>query len=57
MQQASWNLCPNGNSAYATSCYFAADNTFGTISGEQHYVLDDAPDGNWDLEVSVALRP
>ncbi|MEW5311378.1 MAG: hypothetical protein WDW38_003099 [Sanguina aurantia] len=51
MQQASWNLCPNGNSAYATSCYFATDNTFGTISGEQHYVLNDAPDGNWDLEV------
>ncbi|GLC33126.1 hypothetical protein PLESTB_000367500 [Pleodorina starrii] len=50
MQQASWNLCPV-STPYSSDCYFDSDVTFDRLSGEQHYTLDDAPDGEWNLVV------
>ncbi|GLI64894.1 hypothetical protein VaNZ11_008286 [Volvox africanus] len=50
MQQASWNLCPV-STPYSSDCYFDTDVTFDRLSGEQHYTLDDAPDGDWNLVV------
>lgn len=50
MQQARWNLCPVAT-AYSGGCYFEQDNTFDRLSGSQTYVIDDAPDGQWDLVV------
>jgi hypothetical protein len=50
MDQASWNLCPR-STAFSGDCYYAADQQFSTIAGEVHEVIDDAPDGSWDLAV------
>ncbi|PNW70325.1 hypothetical protein CHLRE_17g715300v5 [Chlamydomonas reinhardtii] len=50
MQQASWNLCPLAT-AYSSDCYFDADKEFDRLSGVQNFVLDDAPDGDWNLVV------
>ena len=50
MDQASWNLCPQ-STGFSGDCYFASDQQFSTIAGEVHEVVDDAPDGSWDLVV------
>ncbi|KXZ51016.1 hypothetical protein GPECTOR_14g257 [Gonium pectorale] len=50
MQQSSWNLCPV-STAYSTGCYYDTDVTFDRLSGVQNYVIDDAPDGQWNLVV------
>ncbi|GIL76287.1 hypothetical protein Vretimale_5865 [Volvox reticuliferus] len=50
MQQASWNLCPV-TTPYSNDCYFDTDVSFESLSGEQHYTLDDTPDGDWNLVV------
>ncbi len=50
MSQASWNLCPV-ETAYSTACYFDQDQGFDRLSGSQYFLIDDAPDGNWDLTV------
>ncbi|EFJ46305.1 hypothetical protein VOLCADRAFT_93448 [Volvox carteri f. nagariensis] len=50
MQQASWNLCPV-STPYSSDCYYDSDINFERLSGEQHFTLDDAPDGEWNLVV------
>jgi hypothetical protein len=50
MDQASWNLCPQ-STGFSGGCYYASDQQFSTLSGEVHEVIDDAPDGSWDLLV------
>ncbi len=51
MSQASWNLCPV-SIAYNSDCYYDKDQTFSSIQGEVHVSITDAPDGQWDLQVS-----
>lgn len=48
MTQASWNLCPV-ESKFSANCYFADDITFERLSGSQTYIIEDMPDGQWDL--------
>ncbi|GFR50551.1 hypothetical protein Agub_g12825 [Astrephomene gubernaculifera] len=50
MSQTSWNLCPL-STAYSSDCYYDTDITFDRLSGVQNYVIDDAPDGEWNLVV------
>lgn len=42
MQQASWNLCPAGDSS---GCYWAADQTFEQLTGSTTVAVPDVPDG------------
>lgn len=44
MQQASWNLCPAGDSS---GCYWSSDQTFEQLSGSTSVVVPDVPDGGW----------
>lgn len=50
MQQASWNLCPT-QTAYSGDCYYDTDIKFDRLSGSMTRVIEDAPDGQWDLVV------
>eukprot|EP00983_Pelagomonas_calceolata_P059249 1145836-Pelagomonas_calceolata.AAC.16 len=51
MQQTSWNLCPTVGTdvAFSRGCYYAQDKTFNSLSGTFSEVLDDVPDGSWNL--------
>ncbi|KAF5834587.1 hypothetical protein DUNSADRAFT_8712 [Dunaliella salina] len=51
MQQTSWNLCPTVGTdvAFSRGCYYAQDKTFNSLSGTFAEVLDDVPDGSWNL--------
>ncbi len=53
MQQASWNLCPEGDEqdrvAFSRDCYFADDRTFDSLSGTFTRIFNDLPDGRWNL--------
>lgn len=42
MQQASWNLCPAGDSS---GCYWSSDQTFEQLTGSVSVVVPDVPDG------------
>lgn len=42
MQQASWNLCPAGDSS---GCYWSIDQTFEQLAGRMSVVVPDVPDG------------
>eukprot|EP00798_Chlamydomonas_sp_ICE-L_P027240 gene27240-2494_t len=52
MAQARWNLCPKKTS-YASSCYFntLGDNTFERPKGSSLTIIEDAPDGEWNLRI------
>lgn len=47
MSTASWNLCPEGDSA---GCYYAADQAFDQLAGSTRVVVPDVPDGagHWE---------
>ena len=44
MNQASWNLCPQTGSG---GCYWADDQSFGSLVGSVTQVVPDVPDGAW----------
>lgn len=48
MQQTSYNLCPV-KTAYSGQCYYDSDITFDRLSGSTTTLIEDAPDGEWDL--------
>ena len=51
MQQASWNLCPADGAPHGMDCYFDEAQRFASIKGETHVVLDDVPDGKWEIRI------
>ena len=48
MQQASWNLCPAGDSS---GCYWSSDQTFEQLTGSVSVVVPDVPDGGRPLAI------
>mmetsp|Transcript_10216 Transcript_10216/g.33452 ORF Transcript_10216/g.33452 Transcript_10216/m.33452 type:complete len:1592 (+) Transcript_10216:74-4849(+) len=55
MQDTSWNLCPQldtGEPAkHGTDCYYEEDQTFGSLKGHEYVLLNDVPDGTWEIRV------
>lgn len=47
MQQASWNLCPAGDSR---GCYWGTDQAFEQLTGSASVVVPDVPDGGWQTQ-------
>jgi len=56
MRQVSWNLCPTRTN-FDSACYYSDDVVFSTLSGAVHVEIDDAPDGEWELQVKDSQMP
>lgn len=61
-QQASWNLCPQEDAAingppipHGAACYYEPDNEFPALKGHITELLDDAPDGFWQIVINNDL--
>ena len=55
MNQASWNLCPAGDSS---GCYWTEDQSFEQLSGSTTIIVPDVPDGEGDHpSLGIAALP
>jgi len=55
MEQTSWNLCPQSGLdeplPHGQDCYYESDQMFDNEAGHVYLLLDDVPDGDWELRI------